>query len=278
MATGLDLHASRSARRPSNSSSAISTRTAYLIASDEELLGVAPPAPPESDAAVVENVFKEAAALGISASELTRPNFWNSILPTRSRRIESIEICLRNLTPKSCLRVDFGRRRTTSSRLLRCLKLEPDVTRCSTLPAPSAATAAAGRAANRQRQPAPPRVRRSRPASPSPICTKRSKSYGSSIRPGVACRDLRECLLYQLRYHQQQHELHKNGNGESTTQVLTDAIAIVDQHLRAVQNKQYKEIARATGSSGRSRAAGARLHSHARSASRPALQQDASRA
>ena len=45
----------------------------YLIASDEELLGVAPPAPPESDAAVVENVFKEAAALGISASELTSP-------------------------------------------------------------------------------------------------------------------------------------------------------------------------------------------------------------
>jgi len=63
--------------------------------------------------------------------------------------------------------------------------------------------------------------------------------------PGIACRDLRECLLYQLRYHQQQHELHKNGNGESTTQILTDAIAIVDQHLRAVQNKQYKEIGRA---------------------------------
>src|ERR1700720_1089335 len=41
----------------------------YLIASDDELLGVAPPAPPESDAAVVQNVFKEAAALGLSSSE-----------------------------------------------------------------------------------------------------------------------------------------------------------------------------------------------------------------
>src|ERR1700730_17300107 len=41
----------------------------YLIASDEELLGVAPPAAPESDAAVVENVFKEAAALGLSSTE-----------------------------------------------------------------------------------------------------------------------------------------------------------------------------------------------------------------
>src|SRR6202040_796688 len=41
----------------------------YLIASDEELIGIAPPAPPESDAAVVQNVFKEAAALGLSSSE-----------------------------------------------------------------------------------------------------------------------------------------------------------------------------------------------------------------
>src|SRR5580698_247555 len=41
----------------------------YLIASDEELLGVAPPAAPESDAAVAENLFKEAAALGLSSTE-----------------------------------------------------------------------------------------------------------------------------------------------------------------------------------------------------------------
>src|SRR6202040_3061108 len=63
--------------------------------------------------------------------------------------------------------------------------------------------------------------------------------------PGVACRDLRDCLLYQLRYHQAQLAAQKNGNGEATAQVLSDAAAIVDQHLRALQNKQYKEIARA---------------------------------
>src|SRR5215470_5532017 len=39
----------------------------YLIASDEELLGIAPPAPPEIDATVVESVVKEAAALGIGS-------------------------------------------------------------------------------------------------------------------------------------------------------------------------------------------------------------------
>jgi len=61
--------------------------------------------------------------------------------------------------------------------------------------------------------------------------------------PGVACRDLRECLLYQLRYHQAQ--LEKNGNGNGTAQVLADAVAMVDQHLRGLQNKQHKEISRA---------------------------------
>jgi RNA polymerase sigma-54 factor len=63
--------------------------------------------------------------------------------------------------------------------------------------------------------------------------------------PGVGCRDLRECLLYQLRYIQQQHAQQRNGNG--TSQVLADALAIVDQHLRAVQMKQHKEIAKAIG-------------------------------
>jgi RNA polymerase sigma-54 factor len=61
----------------------------------------------------------------------------------------------------------------------------------------------------------------------------------------VACRDLRGCLIYQLRYHQQQLALHKNGNG--TEQVLQDATAIVDQHLRGVPLKQFKEIAKAIG-------------------------------
>jgi RNA polymerase sigma-54 factor len=75
--------------------------------------------------------------------------------------------------------------------------------------------------------------------------------------PGVGCRDLRECLLYQLRYHQQQlaqnKSAEKNGdkngerNGNGTAQILQDAMAIVDQHLRALQNKQHKEIARAIG-------------------------------
>src|SRR5947209_497033 len=42
----------------------------YLIASDDELLGVAPPAPPEADAETAKNIVREAEALGIADPEL----------------------------------------------------------------------------------------------------------------------------------------------------------------------------------------------------------------
>src|ERR1700677_5069205 len=48
----------------------------YLIASDEEMLGVAPPAPPEADAAAARNIVSEAQALGLGpagSSEETIP-------------------------------------------------------------------------------------------------------------------------------------------------------------------------------------------------------------
>jgi len=61
---------------------------------------------------------------------------------------------------------------------------------------------------------------------------------------GVASRDLRECLIAQLQYQLDSHIRNtKNGNG--TAQILEDAIQIVDKHLHELQNKQYREIARA---------------------------------
>jgi RNA polymerase sigma-54 factor len=62
---------------------------------------------------------------------------------------------------------------------------------------------------------------------------------------GVAARDLRECLLAQLKYQQQFRRSH--GLNGDTEQVLEDATAIVGQHLRPLQNKQYREIAKAIG-------------------------------
>src|SRR5438270_11211672 len=38
----------------------------YLIASDDELMGVAPPSPPEVDATIAQNLVKEAEALGLA--------------------------------------------------------------------------------------------------------------------------------------------------------------------------------------------------------------------
>src|SRR6266700_5629562 len=56
----------------------------YLIASDEELLGIAPPAPPEVDAAKSESVVKEAVALGLGPSIADEPVAENSLEATHN--------------------------------------------------------------------------------------------------------------------------------------------------------------------------------------------------
>ncbi|MGH9532309.1 MAG: RNA polymerase factor sigma-54 [Terriglobales bacterium] len=63
---------------------------------------------------------------------------------------------------------------------------------------------------------------------------------------GVGARDLRECLLAQLEYQRQALGQAVNGDAE-VSQSLADAIAIVSDHLKAVEGKQYREIARAIG-------------------------------
>jgi RNA polymerase sigma-54 factor len=63
---------------------------------------------------------------------------------------------------------------------------------------------------------------------------------------GVAARDLRECLLGQIKHHQLIEEDLHGDEGESR-QLLADCTRIVDTHLKEVQNKQYKEVARAIG-------------------------------
>jgi RNA polymerase sigma-54 factor len=64
---------------------------------------------------------------------------------------------------------------------------------------------------------------------------------------GVGARDLRECLLAQL--HDLKRVPRKNGNGllQAELEALDDAITVVDQHLHAVQNKHFKEIAKTMG-------------------------------
>ncbi|HEU5232531.1 MAG TPA: RNA polymerase factor sigma-54 [Terriglobales bacterium] len=68
---------------------------------------------------------------------------------------------------------------------------------------------------------------------------------------GIAARDLRECLLLQLRdLERQVNNRVVNGDSEVHNQSLAQihtAVAIVDTQLRNVQNRQFKEIARAIG-------------------------------
>jgi len=195
----------------------------YLIATDDELLGVAPPAAPESDAAKAENVVREAAALGLGSQEVegTEPN--TPEVPPRfsTELVEMSEAAA--FMPPPAVTVD-------GNGFAAAAAPEP-------IEAPPPATAAASLSP----QPA------YRPNFTLADLNEALELVRQLDPPGVACRDLRECLLYQLRFHQQHLESHKNGNGarELTKQVLADAIAVVDQHLRGVTLKQFKEIARA---------------------------------
>ncbi len=192
----------------------------YLIASDEELLGIAPPAPPEVDAVIAENVVKEAAALGLAteleeelpadeADGLSESTEWDGL--------------------------NTGALQSSASADGTAVAPAPEAVAPEPTPAPKESPVAPKKSA----QPA------FQPSFKVDDLQEALELVRQMDPPGVACRDLRDCLLYQLRYHQAQLASHKNGNGEATGQVLADAVAIVDQHLRALQNKQYKEIARA---------------------------------
>ena len=190
----------------------------YLIASDDELLGIAPPSSPEADATVVETMVKEAAALGLG--EIVEEA--NGDASGEAEHAVAGEW--------SAAQTEMARTPGSSAPQRQSRPLPP--------------------------KPRPPLFRPSLRRAPQPVFKPNFNLEDlhealEVVRqldpPGVGCRDLRECLLYQLRYHQRQLEESKLGNGEATAQVIADAMAIVEQHLRAVQNKQYKEISRAIG-------------------------------
>jgi RNA polymerase sigma-54 factor len=193
----------------------------YLIATDEELLGVVPPAPPEVDSAKADAVVAEAAALGLEPPEGELPPTTDTEL-THGMSEDGV--------PEASA-TDWAAAQSTP------------VT--ETLPA-AVATAV---------QPSPSDVT-SAPAERPPIKSNFDvfalhdalEVVRQLDPPGIACRNLRECLLYQLRFHQRNLDQHKDGihNGH-TAEVISDAIHVVDQHLRALQLKQHKEIGKLLG-------------------------------
>ena len=186
----------------------------YLIASDEELLGSAPPSAPEEDAAKLESVVQDAVALGLSSTE-----------QTASGESAETESPAADFATEAFSEAPFsGSNGSLGANV---------ATAAAVQPAPV--------------EPSPTSANGSKPILKVNFTPDDLREAVEVVRqldpPGVACRDLRECLLYQLRYHQAQLGKHANGSA----QVLADALAVVDQHLRALQNKQHKEIARAIG-------------------------------
>jgi RNA polymerase sigma-54 factor len=187
----------------------------YLIASDEELLGIAPPATPEADAQTAKSIVNEAQALGISDIAADSQG-------TASLAIDESELDARSSEPADTLPVEPHFEASVSS--------NSGNGAAAVAPAPEPVTHV--------------------PPTYNPRFTAADLQEAMQVvqqldPPGVACRELRTCLLNQLRFHQAQLAQQKNGNG--TAQVLQDAMAIVDNHLHGLQNKQYKEIGKAIG-------------------------------
>ena len=216
----------------------------YLIASDEEMLGVAPPAPPEADAAAARDIASEAQALGLEQAELpgeaasADADLGASASATDDELIGAPSSESEFSAAAAVTGNSFGEVDTLTS-----ARLSAD----TSTPGRNGNTATAAAPAP---EPAPPAPRPVYKPSFTPADLQEALEVVRQLDPpGVGCRTLRECLLLQLRYHQHQLAHHKNGdkNGNGTAQVLEDAIAVVDQHLRAVQGKQHKEIAKAIG-------------------------------
>jgi RNA polymerase sigma-54 factor len=253
----------------------------YLIASDDELMGVVPAAAPEADAEAQAKIVGQAAALGIAAvvpdptvveptpvdpaaegiapngaalneSVLSSPTISGYRMPSSGHAAmaqPSSESPGEGWTVQALQEEAAQRSAYASSQSV--LQNPPDApaTHGSTHPAPAAAIWKSKSSAPAELPPP-----NGNSAAHAATAARMQVSFTLAdlhealevVRqldpPGVACRDLRECLLRQLSYHK--HQLLQGRNG-ATEQVLNDAVAIVDQHLHAVTLKQFKEIGKA---------------------------------
>ena len=64
---------------------------------------------------------------------------------------------------------------------------------------------------------------------------------------GVGARDLRECLSAQLQALKRLERKNGNGHQAAELEAVDDALVLVDQHLHALQNKNYKDVAKIMG-------------------------------
>jgi RNA polymerase sigma-54 factor len=207
----------------------------YLIASDEELLGIVPPAPPEVDAAKAEHVVKEAAALGLDALAEAEALAASEGVTDADTAEEMADVSGGGIALAATSAASTSAPESASYSSNGSLSAGLHGSGAAVQPAASPVETVSTPASSNGTRPT------YQPSFTQEDLQEAIETVRQFDPPGVACRNLRECLLNQLRYHQVQ--LGKNGNG--TAQVLADAIAICDQHLKALQNKQHKEISRA---------------------------------
>jgi len=221
----------------------------YLIASDDELLGVVPAAAPEVDAETQAKIVGQAEALGISAVA-SEPQASAAAATENAHPGSPLE----HLSPANGAS-PAAQTESVAAAGLAAASLPPSALP-ETAPAVSFPGTQDSSSPNGSSAPAPS----SNGVLPGPSAAPAPYTVSFTLAdlhealevvrqfdpPGVACRDLRECLLRQLHYHLQQLRHGRNGDG-ATEQVVTDAIAVADHHLHAVTLKQFKEIARAIG-------------------------------
>jgi RNA polymerase sigma-54 factor len=223
----------------------------YLIASDEELLGIAPVAAPEADVKVAAKIIGEAEALGLAVAETQTLHSETSDLEPEIQTSE--DLVLEDAVFLAATTGGTGTESLDEQSLVEQDAVEQDApTEVDSDPDVSSAIAAEATPLSAANHGSPGTGAAPAPARITDINFTVADLHEALevVRqfdpPGIACRDLRECLLYQLRYHLEQLHLHPNGHA-LTEQVVKDATAVVDQHLKAVTLKQFKEIARAIG-------------------------------
>jgi RNA polymerase sigma-54 factor len=221
----------------------------YLIASDEELLGIVPVAAPEADVEVAAKIVGEAEALGLAVAE-TSPENSDSASEIAAQDLTGESLTGESLAGEYAAASEFSAEDAAGAVSF----VEPEVEIEVEVEPEVVASAQPERAAEVRL------LSVAEPGAAAATAPARIASVGFTVADlhealevvrqfdpqGIACRDLRECLLYQLRYHLEQLHLHPNGNALAEPTVR-DASAVVDQHLKAVTLKQFKEIARAIG-------------------------------
>ncbi len=219
----------------------------YLIASDEELLGIAPPAAPEVDAQTAKNIVSEAQALGLTeAADDSAPETDTDTdeLASAGEAADVTDLADGDHGVQSEAALD-GEENIEPS----FTETAEAVSAAEPVLEPRSEASFSASSGNSAAAVAPAPAAKAAPTYKPNFTAADLHEALEAVRqldpPGVACRDLRECLMRQLRYHQAQLALNKNTNG--TVQILQDAMAVVDQHLRGLQNKQHKEIGKAIG-------------------------------